>query len=197
MNKELVKFIELCLADGEISEKERKVIFRKAEELGVAKDECEIILEGLVLNNAKVNNKPIKKSKHLAAEKENNNQEETIDSEKPLGNDVKDLQKKNNKPELSSSNSRFWGFGCLSSISSFVLIMIIGSILSKLGIDIFSGGNKDAELPSVLLASVIMGFSIVNIILKELREKKKRAILFLLLPVFALVFIFFMIILGF
>ena len=197
MNKELIKFIELCLADGEISEKERKVIFRKAEELGVAKDECEIILEGLVLNNAKVNNKPIKKSKQLAAEKENNKQEETIDSEKPLDNDVKDLQKKNNKPELSSSNSRVLGFGCLSSISSFVLIMIIGSILSKLGIDIFSGGNKDAELPSVLLASVIMGFSTVNIILKELREKKKRAILFLLLPVFAIGFIFFMIILGF
>ena len=88
MNKELVKFIELCLADGEISEKERKVIFRKAEELGVPKDECEIILQGLVLKNAQNDKQPIKKSEQLAAEKENNKQDETIDSKKPLDNDV-------------------------------------------------------------------------------------------------------------
>ena len=48
MNKQLIKFIELCLVDGVISDKEREVIFRKSNELGVPKDECEIILEGMI-----------------------------------------------------------------------------------------------------------------------------------------------------
>ena len=44
MNEQLIKFIELCLMDGVISEKEREVIFRKSKKLGVDEDECEIIL---------------------------------------------------------------------------------------------------------------------------------------------------------
>jgi len=48
MNEELIKFIELCLMDGVITEKEREVIFRKSKELGVPDDECEIILEGMI-----------------------------------------------------------------------------------------------------------------------------------------------------
>ena len=54
MNSDLIKFIELCLADGVISEKERDVIFRKSKELGIPDDECEIILEGLVLRHGPV-----------------------------------------------------------------------------------------------------------------------------------------------
>jgi len=48
MNSDLIRFIELCLADGVISDKEREVIFRKANSLGVEEDECEIILEGML-----------------------------------------------------------------------------------------------------------------------------------------------------
>jgi hypothetical protein len=48
MNEQLLKFIELCLIDGVITEKEREVIFRKAVELGVEIDECEIILESMI-----------------------------------------------------------------------------------------------------------------------------------------------------
>lgn len=48
MNPDLLKFIELCLVDGVISDKEREVIFRKSKELGVPRDECEIIIEGMV-----------------------------------------------------------------------------------------------------------------------------------------------------
>ena len=48
MNEQLIKFIELCLEDGVISEKEREVIFRKSTEIGVPHDECEIILEGMI-----------------------------------------------------------------------------------------------------------------------------------------------------
>lgn len=46
MNSELEKLIELTLADGQLTEKERTVLFRKAKELGVDEDELEVVLEG-------------------------------------------------------------------------------------------------------------------------------------------------------
>ena len=52
MNKDLINFIKICLVDGVISEKERQVIFRKSEELGVPKDECEIILDGMTVQSS-------------------------------------------------------------------------------------------------------------------------------------------------
>ena len=48
MNPQLINFIEICLADGVISDKEREVILRKSKELGIAEDECEIIIEGML-----------------------------------------------------------------------------------------------------------------------------------------------------
>jgi hypothetical protein len=55
MNEQLIKFIELCLMDGVVSDKEREVIFRKSIELGVPEDECEIILEGMIQKHQKEN----------------------------------------------------------------------------------------------------------------------------------------------
>ena len=55
MNEHLLKFIEFCLIDGVISDKEREVIFRKSKELGVPDDECDIILEGLIFQYNKEN----------------------------------------------------------------------------------------------------------------------------------------------
>ena len=97
MNKELIKFIELCLADGEISEKERKVIFRKAEELGVPKDECEIMLEGLILKNAQNNKQPTKQPKELPVEKLNKKQGDKVDSRQPVKKEQKETQQKPRK----------------------------------------------------------------------------------------------------
>ena len=57
MNEQLFKFIELCLIDGVITDKEREVIFRKSIELKVPIDECEIILEGMIFKYNKENNK--------------------------------------------------------------------------------------------------------------------------------------------
>jgi hypothetical protein len=54
MNKDLLQFIELCLIDGVLSDKEREVIFRKSREFGIPDDECEIILEGLILRHGLV-----------------------------------------------------------------------------------------------------------------------------------------------
>lgn len=46
MNPELEKLIELALADGILTDKERQVLQRKAQELGVDQDEFEMILDG-------------------------------------------------------------------------------------------------------------------------------------------------------
>ena len=109
MNKELIKFIELCLADDEISDKERKVIFRKAKELGVPKDECEIILEGLVLKNPKT----VIESKELAFEKVTEKQDEIIDSRKPIKKESSKSKKPvgfygKNKNEISRQSAYRW-----------------------------------------------------------------------------------------
>ena len=45
MLPELERLIDLVLADGVLSDKERQVIYRKAQELGVDKDEFEMVLE--------------------------------------------------------------------------------------------------------------------------------------------------------
>jgi uncharacterized tellurite resistance protein B-like protein len=46
MNSEIEKLIDLAIADGQITEKERNVILKKATELGVDNDEVEMILDG-------------------------------------------------------------------------------------------------------------------------------------------------------
>ena len=52
MNAELEKLIEFAIADGEIKEKEREIIRRKAEKLGEDPDEAEMILDAkLALQN--------------------------------------------------------------------------------------------------------------------------------------------------
>ena len=56
---ELIKFIELCLVDGNISEKEKEIIFRKSEDLGVPKDDG-IILLGLIQKSELSNQKSVK-----------------------------------------------------------------------------------------------------------------------------------------
>ena len=66
MNKDLIYFIELCLADGIISDKERMVILKKGEELGVSKEECEILIDSLSQKHQQLNSissKPTKVEK--------------------------------------------------------------------------------------------------------------------------------------
>jgi tellurite resistance protein len=46
MHPEIEKLIDLALADGQITEKERNVILKKASELGIDTDEVEMILDG-------------------------------------------------------------------------------------------------------------------------------------------------------
>lgn len=46
MNAELEKLIELVVADGQVTEKERSFVIKKAIELGIDTDEAEIYLDG-------------------------------------------------------------------------------------------------------------------------------------------------------
>ena len=48
MNSEIENLINMALANGEVSEKERAIILRKAESLGIDKDEVEMILDGKI-----------------------------------------------------------------------------------------------------------------------------------------------------
>ncbi len=48
MHQEIEKLIDLALADGQITEKERNVILKKAAELGVDADEVEMVLDGKI-----------------------------------------------------------------------------------------------------------------------------------------------------
>lgn len=73
MSPEIEKLIDLSFADGEVTEKERAIILRKAESLGLDKDEVEIILEGRISEQAKKNQNTssklgvIKKCPHCGA----------------------------------------------------------------------------------------------------------------------------------
>ncbi len=44
-NEQLEKLIDYALADGELTEKEKQVLFKKAESMGVDLDEFEMVLD--------------------------------------------------------------------------------------------------------------------------------------------------------
>ena len=90
MNEQLIKFIELCLSDGVITDKEREVIFRKSKELGVPEDECEIILDSMIFKNN--DNK-----------KDSNNTEESIDETSQ--NEIKVNNEKDSKQNTNQKHN--------------------------------------------------------------------------------------------
>jgi hypothetical protein len=68
MDPEIEKLIDLALADGQITEKERGIILRKAEKLGEDLDEVEMILDGKI---ALMNNELVKsQTQELKSNKE-------------------------------------------------------------------------------------------------------------------------------
>lgn len=69
MNQELEKYIDLAVADGIITEKERNVLIRKAKELGVDQDELEMVLEAK-LHLQKKNGNKSENETSIAATKE-------------------------------------------------------------------------------------------------------------------------------
>ncbi|MBU3714771.1 MAG: hypothetical protein FGM46_07460, partial [Ferruginibacter sp.] len=56
-NEQLEKLIEMALIDGELSEKEKQILFKKAESFGVALDEFEMVLQAKMFEKQK-SNKP-------------------------------------------------------------------------------------------------------------------------------------------
>jgi hypothetical protein len=61
MHPEIEKLIEMALADGQLTDKEREIILRKAEKLGLDEDEVEMYLEGKV-DLVKIDTKASEKS---------------------------------------------------------------------------------------------------------------------------------------
>jgi hypothetical protein len=72
MSSEIDNLINMALADGEVTEKERAIVLRKAEALGLDKDEVEMILDG-----------------RIALQKKQDN----LNQQKPLSNKEGDLKK--------------------------------------------------------------------------------------------------------
>ena len=60
MHSEIENLINMALADGEVTEKERGIILRKAETLGLDKDEVEMILDGKLHQIQAIQAKPAK-----------------------------------------------------------------------------------------------------------------------------------------
>ena len=59
MNPEIEKLIKMALADGQITDKEREIILRKAEKIGLDVDEVEMYLEGSLASNMPNNSSKI------------------------------------------------------------------------------------------------------------------------------------------
>lgn len=57
-NEQLEKLIEMALVDGELTEKEKQILFKKAEAFGVDLDEFEMVLQAKLFEKQK-NNKPV------------------------------------------------------------------------------------------------------------------------------------------
>jgi hypothetical protein len=53
-NEQLEKLIDLALADGELTEKEKQVLFKKAETLGIDLDEFEMVLDAKLFEKQKL-----------------------------------------------------------------------------------------------------------------------------------------------
>lgn len=57
--QELEKIVKIALKDGIITEKEREIIFKKAESLGIDEFEAEMIMEGMLPDDSHSANQPI------------------------------------------------------------------------------------------------------------------------------------------
>jgi hypothetical protein len=55
MYEDLIKFIEICLVDGVISEKEKEIILLKGEKINISVEECEILIDSLIFKNSNKN----------------------------------------------------------------------------------------------------------------------------------------------
>jgi hypothetical protein len=65
-NEQLEKLIEMALMDGELTEKEKQILFRKAEGMGVDLDEFEMVLEAKLFEKQKSMEQEKPKTKEAA-----------------------------------------------------------------------------------------------------------------------------------
>lgn len=70
-NPQLERLIDLALADGELTEKEKQVLFKKAQVMGVDLDEFEMVLQAKLFERQKALKKDVSPSAASAAPKSN------------------------------------------------------------------------------------------------------------------------------
>lgn len=170
MNEQLIKFIELCLADGVITDKEREVIFKKSEAFGISEDECEIILEGMIQKHSKKNSpKPKTKKGFFGSIMSSFNQ---VNEEfKKEYNDGKNIEKEEvEKEKLHNGSDDFESI--LDPSKSFV---DPHDIISHLNVS-FKGNQNyfDVHRLRELLKPKIFGTNIWNSTIREELIKRNR-----------------------
>ena len=78
-NEQLEKLIEMALMDGELTEKEKQILFKKAESFGVDLDEFEMVLEAKVFEMQKLQGQNVA-SKEVTAPFQPNHKEKGVSS---------------------------------------------------------------------------------------------------------------------
>ena len=107
MHPEIDKLIEMALADGQVTEKKREIILRKAEKLGLDLDEVEMYLEGIIqkVKNIHINSnsEKIKSLKSFNTKKIEYLSPAILKSENDLLKSIEDFTSKRNE-ELKTIN---------------------------------------------------------------------------------------------
>lgn len=107
MHPELDKLIEMALADGQVTDKEREIILRKADKLSLDVDEVEMYLEGIIqkLKNTNINSnsEKIKSIKSFNTKKIEYLSPAILKSENDLEKSIEDFELKRNE-ELETIN---------------------------------------------------------------------------------------------
>jgi len=144
MHPEIEKLIGIALQDGILTDKEREIIFRKAETLGIDKDEIEMILEGKLHEIKQKSNQsfhdvekkeqtPFSKFKSFVDKVETKFNEPEKQDEKQGTNIFKQESKKSdNEPsgfdKLSPQNKKYTIVGVIAFVA---ILLVVGLTLEN------------------------------------------------------------------
>ena len=112
-NEKLEQLIDAALADGTLTEKEKKVLFKKAEEMGVDLDEFEMVLDARVFkmqNQAEEKNNATEEVKRVSSVINFDRVKEikqSIEQEYALRTKGKTLTLNNGRTKIAAENNRY------------------------------------------------------------------------------------------
>jgi hypothetical protein len=108
MHPDIEKLVQMSLVDGQVTDKEREIILRKAEKLGIDVDEVEMFLEGKI-NLVKLETTVIEESSINITERKNNYKIKVFRSVAPVKLDneknlILEIEKKENQKRKLQDN---------------------------------------------------------------------------------------------